>query len=226
MARKPRAEAPGATHHVVAKGNAGHAIVYNDDDRRQLIARLSRAIELHGWTCLAYCLLDTHLHLIVETPEPNLGVGMKWFKGAYAQDFNYRHGRTGHLFGGRFYSEIIRRERHLIATIVYVILNPVRAGIVDDARHWPWSSYAATIGLVPAPRFLAVSKTLELIDERADVGRRLLTSAVAEAASTRLAVDGVGVRPVGSDPSTVGSDPSTSARDLTQHLRAYGDVST
>jgi putative transposase len=183
MPRKPRAEAPGAIHHVVARGNGGQAIVCDDDDRRRLLARLSRAIELHGWSCLAYCLLDNHLHLIVETPEPNLGVGMKWFKAAYAQDFNHRHGRTGHLFGGRFYSEIVRRERHLVGAIIYVILNPVRAGIVADARHWPWSSYPATIGLVPVPPFLDAGKTVALVDERADVGRRLLVSAVAEAAA-------------------------------------------
>jgi REP element-mobilizing transposase RayT len=180
---------------VVAKGNAGQAIVRDDHDRGRLITRLSRAVELHRWSCLAYCLLDNHIHLVIETPEPNLGVGMKWLKGAYAQDFNHRHGRTGHLFGGRFYSEIIRRDAHLVSAIVYVSLNPVRAGIVDEAQHWSWSSYAATIGLVPAPPFLDVGRTLELVDDRPDVARRLLALAVAETATRdRRAVH------MGSDP--------------------------
>ena len=156
VARKLRVEAPGATHHVVAKGVGGSEIVADDADRRSFIARLARTVESHRWSCLAYCLLDTHFHLVVTTPEPNLGVGMKWLKAAYAQDFNHRHGRQGHVFGGRFYSEAIGRDAHLVAAIVYVALNPVRAGIVDRPERWPWSSYAATVGVVPAPELLNV----------------------------------------------------------------------
>jgi putative transposase len=87
---------------VVARGNAGQVIVLDDRDRRAFFTRLERAVEQHSWSCLAYCLLDTHFHLIVETPKPNLGLGMRWLKSAYAQDFNYRHQRQGHVFGGRF----------------------------------------------------------------------------------------------------------------------------
>jgi len=126
--------------------------------------------------------MDTHFHLVVETPEPNLGVGMKWLKAAYAQDFNYRHGRRGHLFGGRFYSEVIARDAHLVEAIVYVILNPVRAGMVERPEEWRWSGYRATIGLDSAPAFLDVVKTLELVDPRSGVARRLLEKAVRETA--------------------------------------------
>ncbi len=126
--------------------------------------------------------MDSHLHLIVETPGSNLGVGMKWSKSAYAQDFNYRHHRQGHLFGGRFYSQVIEQDTHLVAAIIYVILNPVRAGVVDRAERWPWGSYAGTIGLAQTPSFLDVDKVLELVDSRHDIARRMLIEAVDESA--------------------------------------------
>jgi putative transposase len=209
MSRKPRTESPGATHHVVAKGNAGQAIARDDIDRRAFVARLARAIELHGWSCLAYCLLNSHFHLVVEPPQPNLSVGMKWLKAGYAQDFNYRHGRKGHLFGGRFYSQVIERDTHLVAAIIYVILNPVRAGIVDRAEQWPWSSYRATIGLDPALSFLDAGNVLDFVDRRPDVARRMLAEAVDETArrhhdASPLRCPEAGVRPVGSDPSLLG----------------------
>ena len=174
MPRGPRVEAPGAIHHVVAKGNAGHAIVLNDTDRRAFLERLGGTVEKHRWSCLAYCLLDNHFHLIVETPEPNLGVGMQWLKSAYAQDFNHRHDRRGHLFGGRFYSVAFQRNAHLVQAIIYVLLNPVRAGVVDCPEDWPWSSFGATVGLRPPPVFLQIASVLELIDPRPDVARKLL----------------------------------------------------
>ena len=130
---------------------------------------------------------------------------MKWLKASYAQDLNHRHRRGGHVFGGRFYSEVIERDAHLVAAIVYVFLNPVRAGIVDRPERWPWSSYAATVGVVPAPEFLNVGEVLELVHHRPDVARRMLVEAVVETARRDS-----GVRPVGSDPTTAtrGSDPT------------------
>jgi putative transposase len=162
MPRKPRIEAPGAIHHVVAKGNAGEKIVRDDYDRRTLLRRLARTIELHRWECLSWCLLDTHFHLLVRTPQANLGVGMKWLTSSYALDFNHRHDRQGHVFGGRFYSVVVARDSHFVAALVYVALNPVRAGLVKRPEEWRWSSYASLIGRVPAPPFLARERAFEL----------------------------------------------------------------
>jgi putative transposase len=172
MPRGPRVEASGALHHVVAKGNAGAAITLTDNDRDLLLDRLGRTITRHRWSCLAYCILDTHLHLVVGTAEPNLGLGMKWLLGPYAQAFNERHERRGHLFCARFYSKRIESDEHLVSTIVYVALNPVRAGMVDEPGHWPWSSYASTVGRARPPSFLDVEASLELVDSRPDVARR------------------------------------------------------
>jgi hypothetical protein len=89
---------------------------------------------------------------------------MKWFLGPYAQRFNQRHERDGHLFRGRFYSKRIQTPAHLISAITYVVLNPVRAGIVERPEQWLWSSYSATIGRRRAPAYLDVSAILELVD--------------------------------------------------------------
>jgi REP element-mobilizing transposase RayT len=162
--RRPRLDAAGAIHHVIAKGNAGEKIVVDDRDREVLLRRLGRAIQRHRWSCLAYCLLDTHFHLIATTHAANLGSGMRWLLGGYAQAFNYRHGRQGHLFCGRFYSRRMATENHLVAALVYVSLNPVRAGIVDAPEQWKWSSYPATVGRARPPSFLAVDAVLGFID--------------------------------------------------------------
>jgi putative transposase len=179
--RRPREEAPGAIHHVVAKGNAGGLVAYDDYDRANLFGRLERAITHCRWSCLAYCLLNTHLHLILRTPDPNLGVGMQRFQAPYAQSFNRRHTREGHLFRGRFYSIRLQTDDHLYAAIIYVAMNPVRAGMVARPELWRWSSYAATVGHKPAPSYLDVSAALDLIDPDPITARRRLEAAARDA---------------------------------------------
>jgi REP-associated tyrosine transposase len=180
MPRQPRLDASGALHHVVAKGNSGESIVRNDFDRQAFVRRLSQAVARYRWKCLAYCLLDTHFHLIVATPQPTLSAGMRWLKATYAQDMNHRHGRTGHLFGGRFYSKTVESDDHLIAALIYVLLNPVRAGAVDSPRDWSWSSCAATLGAAPSPRFLDTAAVLELFGRDAPTARVHLEAALEE----------------------------------------------
>ncbi len=154
MPRRPRFEAAGAIHHVVARGNGGCRIVVGDDDRRALLGQLARAATLSGWRLHAYCLMDTHIHAVVETPEPTLGAGMRRLLGGYAHDFNRRHARFGHLFAGPFSSSIVATESYAIEVCAYVVLNPVRAGLVRVPEDWKWSSYRASAGLVVSPEFL------------------------------------------------------------------------
>ena len=154
MPRKPRVEAPGAIQHVIARGNGGERIVADDADRIAFLAGLARASERYGWRVHAYCLMDTHFHVVVETPEPTLGSGMQRLLGAYASRFNQRHDRYGHLFAGRYSASLVDSEAYAIEVCAYVVLNPVRAGIVDAPEDWPWSSYRATAGLVRPPPFL------------------------------------------------------------------------
>ena len=154
MPRKPRVDVSDTIHHTVARGNAGIRIFADNDDRRAFVADLALAAERYAWLIHAYCLMDTHFHLIVETPEPTLGSGMQRLTGRYAYGFNRRHRRYGHLFAGRYSDSVIETEAHAIVTGAYVVLNPVRAGLVSDAADWPWSSYRASAGLVRAPAFL------------------------------------------------------------------------
>ena len=183
MPRRPREEAAGAIHHVVAKGNAGDDIVSDDHDRVTLLGRISRAAELHRWVCLAYCLLDNHFHLVVQTLDPNLGRGMKWLGAGYAQDFNHRHDRRGHLFGGRFYSVVVERDAHLVSAIVYVALNPVRAGLTTRPERWPWNSYGALVGRTAAPPFFDRGRVLDFLGSDPSSAQRALALAVEEALS-------------------------------------------
>jgi REP element-mobilizing transposase RayT len=152
--RRPRVEAPGATQHVIARAIAGSTIVADDADRRSLLARLARVSERFGWRIHAYCLMNTHIHLVVETLEPTLGSGMRQLLGGYAFEFNRRHSRYGHLFAGPYTSVVVERERHAVELAAYVVLNPVRAGLVPNAEDWPWSSYRASAGLVTRPLYL------------------------------------------------------------------------
>src|SRR5215210_4137262 len=98
MARKPRTESAGAIHHVYARGVNKEAIVRDDRDRRMYLEMLGLVVGQFAWQCLAYCLMGNHMHLLVETAEPNLGDGMRELHGKYARALNDRHRRNGHLF--------------------------------------------------------------------------------------------------------------------------------
>ena len=126
----------------------------DDDDRSALIAGLGHASARSGWRIHAYCLMDTHLHAVVETPEPTLSVGMRLLLGGYASGFNQRHARYGHLFAGPFSASLVGSDAYAIEVCAYVVLNPVRARLVPAAEDWRWSSYRATAGLVVVPPFL------------------------------------------------------------------------
>lgn len=161
MARPLRIEFPGALYHVTSRGNARQAILVDDRDRAAFLAVLETAVERFAWLCHAYCLMDNHYHLLVETPEGNLGRGMRHLNGLYTQRFNRRHGRVGHLFQGRYKAILVDREGYLLELCRYVVLNPVRAGVVPEPGAYRWSSFRATAGLEPAPRLLATDWILE-----------------------------------------------------------------
>ena len=148
MARPLRLEFPGALYHVTARGNARHAIFFDDADRELFLGCLGDVIGRCGWICHAYCLMENHYHLLIETPEGNLSRGMRQFNGVFTQRVNRRHGRVGHLFQGRFKAIVVERESYLLELCRYIVLNPLRAGMVPDIERYPWSSYPATRGLV------------------------------------------------------------------------------
>jgi putative transposase len=125
--------------HVTTRGVARQAISRDDEDRRLFLVLLARATRRTNWDCHAFCLMPNHHHLIVETHQDLLSVGLRQLNGRYAQAFNERHERTGHLFGDRFAAFVIGDEEHLRAAAEYVLQNPVRAGLCRRADDWPWS---------------------------------------------------------------------------------------
>jgi putative transposase len=155
MARPLRLEFPGAIYHLTSRGNARKPIFLGDgDDQEGFLEILAEVVERYGWLCHAYCMMGNHYHLLAETPDPNLSHGMRHLNGRYTQSFNRRRGRLGHVFQGRFKSILVERENHLLELCRYVVLNPVRAGMVRSAKDWRWSSYRATAGLCARPRWL------------------------------------------------------------------------
>ena len=154
MARPLRICLPGGVYHVIARGN-GRATIYRDDaDRFRFLRTLGHVVDRFGWLCHAYCLMGNHYHLVVETPRSNLPTGMQQLNGPYAQRFNERHGRCGHVFQARYRSILVEKESHLLALCRYIVLNPVRAGLCARPRAYHWSSYRATAGQAPVERFL------------------------------------------------------------------------
>jgi REP element-mobilizing transposase RayT len=146
MARPLRIEFAGALYHVTARGNAQANIYDDDNDRQQFLSLLQNTVDRYDWYCHAYCLMDIHYHLLIETNTPTLSKGMKLLNGTYTQYYNRQHKRVGHVFQGRFKAILVQKDSYLLELARYISLNPVRAHMVRSAKDWPWSSYRATAG--------------------------------------------------------------------------------
>jgi putative transposase len=146
MPRAPRLVVPGAPHHVVQRGNRRQLLFFEDADRRFYLRLLTAALSRHGTRCLAWCLMDNHIHLIlVPAGEDGLRAPLASAHTAYSQRVNSALQLSGHLFQGRFASYPMD-EAHLMVAARYVENNPVAAGLVVRAEDWPWSSARAHLG--------------------------------------------------------------------------------
>ena len=146
MARPLRIEYPGAVYHITSRGNDKKAVFKDDHDRETFLRILAHINKRYHWFCHAYCLMDNHYHLLIETPDGNLSLGMRQLNGVYTQARNKRYNKTGHLFQGRYKAILIQKDTHLLEVCRYVVLNPLRAGMVERPEDWAWSSYRATAG--------------------------------------------------------------------------------
>lgn len=155
MARQLRIEFPGALYHITHRGNEKKPVFLDTDDRECFLDVFGLVVDRHGWNCHSYVLMDNHYHLLVETPGGNLSKGMMQLNSTYTQRFNRRHSRVGHLFQGRFKSILVEKDAYLLELSRYIVLNPVRAGLVENAIDWRWSSFPAMIGNIPCPDFLS-----------------------------------------------------------------------
>lgn len=148
MARLPRLTLPGYAHHVIQRGNNRQPIFATPADREVLLALLAEYAVKFRVALHAYVLMDNHFHLLA-TPETADGLPqmMQAVGRRYVRYFNDRQGRSGTLWEGRYRSTLIQAERHLLACMVYIDLNPVRAGLVAEPRDYPWSSHGHYVGL-------------------------------------------------------------------------------
>ena len=196
MPRQPRIEYAGGVYHVLSRGNRQEAIFVDDTDRQVFLKTLGEACGRTGWQVHAYVLMPNHYHLLLETPEANLVVGMQWLQGTYTQRFNGRHRLAGHLFQGRYKALLIEPGdgRYFTAVSTYIHLNPVRAGLVGVRRgrleDYIWSSYPGYLTPACRPPWLCVERILgchEIVDDRRGrLGyRRFMDERVAAVASSK-----------------------------------------
>jgi REP element-mobilizing transposase RayT len=172
MARPLRLEYPSAVYHITSRGNGRNPIFDDDRDRKGFLFTLDDVVQRYRWICHAYCLMENHYHLLIETPEANLSRGMRQLNGVYTQRFNRRHKKTGHLFEGRFKAILVEKENYLLELCRYVVLNPVRAGMIERPESWKWSSYRPTAGFQRAPNYLKIDWILGLFDSRKSLAQK------------------------------------------------------
>ena len=154
MSRPLRIEFPDALYHLTSRGDRRESIFVGDGDRQAFLAVLAQCCERMDAAVYAYCLMGNHYHLVLTTRRANLSALMRQLNGVYTQTFNRRHDKVGHVFQGRFKAILVDREAYFLALCRYVELNPVHAGMVNAPGLWPWSSYQAHVGTVPAPPWL------------------------------------------------------------------------
>lgn len=180
MARPLRIEYPNALYHVMSRGNAYQNIFLGDKDRLLFFKNLKHCLELHNVICHAYCLMDNHYHLLLETPNANLSRIMRDINGNYTQRFNARYKRVGHVLQGRYKAYLIEKELYLLEVVRYIVNNPVKDGFVNRPEQWRWSSYRATSGSVLTSKWLETDFTLGLFSKNKKEARKLYRQFVKE----------------------------------------------
>lgn len=154
MARPLRIELSGGLYHVTSRGDRREDIYLDDVDRSNWVTLFGHVCKRFNWVCHAYCLMDNHYHIVVETAEANLSKGMRQLNGVYTQNFNRRHNRVGHVYQGRYTAILVDKDSYLLELSRYVVLNPVRSGEVKAVEQWSWSSYSAMTGKSDRPDWL------------------------------------------------------------------------
>ena len=172
MVRPLRIEYPGALYHITDRGNERKAVFRDNIDRRRLIRYLAEAVEKFSLKIHAFCFMENHYHLEIETSRANLSQVMHWLKTAYTVSFNKRHRRNGHLFQGRYHAALVEKESHLMALTRYIHLNPVRAGMVKRPEDYYWSSYRDYIRSMQEWEWLETGWTLDQFGGKNSAARK------------------------------------------------------
>jgi putative transposase len=137
MSRPLRLEFAGALYYIASRGNGRNLIYLQDDDFELFLQVLADVCERYNWVVHAYCLMSNHYHLLVETPDANLSQGMRQLNGVFKQSMNRKHHRVGHLFQGRYKAILVDKDAYLLELCRYIVLNPIRANMVNSPDEWP-----------------------------------------------------------------------------------------
>jgi putative transposase len=172
VARSIRFQFPGAIYHIFSRGNRKEHIFLDEEDRAHFLKLLTLATTRMNWICHAYCLMGNHYHLLIETPDGILDRGMQHMNSVYAQRFNRKHGQVGHLFQGRYTAKLVDGNQQFLLAARYISRNPLEAHLVEDAEHWKWCSYKATIGNTETPDFLIVDQVLSCLSQDKNSAQR------------------------------------------------------
>jgi REP-associated tyrosine transposase len=182
MSRPLRIQAAGLAYHVVARGNNKMTIFLDALDYARFLRIYGNAIERFALDSWVLCVMPNHYHLVFRTRHANLSLAIRYLNGEYARWWNRRHTHVGHVFQGRFKAQIIEHGVYLLRVCRYVLLNPVRAKLVEHAGAWKWSSYKyiatdAVSDLVNVPSLLVA------LDPDEDPGTRMRLLNFVEGAS-------------------------------------------
>jgi len=164
---------PGAVFHVIQRGVGNEAIFLEDNDRLYFLKLLTEICKNFDILCYSYCLMDNHLHLLLKDNSAKLSEFMKILLQRYAQYFNLKYKRIGHLFARRFEAKLCLEDSYLLILSRYIHLNPLKAGVVKEPVEYIWSSYNYYIKNTKLPSFLNVDFILKILSEKLDVAREL-----------------------------------------------------
>jgi REP element-mobilizing transposase RayT len=180
MARPLRLSFENAVYHITARGNRREPIFYYNEDRKIFLDKINETILKYSFICFAYCLMDNHYHLFLRTIYPNISDGMHYLNTSYTNWFKAQHKVVGVLFQGRYKSLIVDENSYGVHLSAYIHLNPYRAGIVEDLREYPWSSYPDYVGGAGSPVELDTGFILGQFDNELETARRKYETYVIE----------------------------------------------
>jgi REP element-mobilizing transposase RayT len=160
MTRPLRLEFPGALYHITSRGDRKALIYHDDTDRLVWLQTLNDVCAQFRFSVHSFCQMGNHYHILMETLDGNLAHGMRQLNGVYSQYFNRRHDFVGHVFQGRYKAILVDKERYLLELARYIVLNPVRAKLVQLPEDWLWSSYRLTLSETAPPDWLEISTLL------------------------------------------------------------------
>ena len=167
----------------MSRGNNKQPIFIDDADYAAYLARLELVTARFGVTCLAFCLLPNHVHLLLRPDQLTISRMMHHLNSGYCQAFNKRHERVGHVLQGRFLARLVDNDLYRWRVVRYIVRNPVAAGLTETAEAWRWSSFGPTAGLTPAPRFLDVRSVWAMFDSKNTLTAQVIFRAFASSSA-------------------------------------------